>query len=317
MNSQKAFQTACIAVAIVAFTLSSMACGCGYSLPSLSPETVEAPTLRATVEPTILPATVEPTTPPATVEPTAPPATATVEPTAPPAGPEEVLQAYYEALQEGDFELAASLLSDYSLDLAGQGRADIVTAFEKRRFEGWKFLDYEIVKSRMLDDRTALVRAWGKERPVAGAEPETYDVWAPLRREGDGWRVNWGLVIDDRALDVPSQEVNGVIVEPFHVVRLTSGMQLYLRVDNTNERGIFWGWAGETIATFRVEGEAVRASAWFEGDAGIFVEIDGLYEEYPTAVELSNWRWASESSPSLPEPGGERWSYDFDLAYEE
>ena len=76
---------------------------------------------------------------------------------------------------------------------------------------------------------------------------------------------------------------------------------------------------GDTLVTKQtgLEGKTVRTSEWFERDSGLYVMIQGLYEEYPTAVELSNWRWASESTPSLPEPRGERWSYDFDLVYKE
>jgi len=264
--------------------------------------------------------------PTATAAPTSmPTATPTATPTSTPSplvsSPEEAGKTFYEALKRGNFEKAVSMYSEYYLSLTGNTRGSLRTAFEKSAFEGWKLLDYRIIESKMLNDQTALLRVLTKEETSNGDKNvKTYDFWVALRKENGQWLFN-GSIVDDRIIKVEPQNVNGVIVQPVRVIRFVDKLILVLRIENTNDRGCFWGWAGVTIATFYfgekvfdVSGELKIEPNRIYPDA--YVKLDGFQETYPNKVILSQWQWASETSPNLPEPLGETWSYSFDLQYE-
>ncbi len=74
---------------------------------------------------------------------------------------------------------------------------------------------------------------------------------------------------------------------------------------------------GEDVAVFSFGEETTNVQGghvYFEPtssspDAFVMVEHD--YASFPSSVTLPAWQWASELNSSLPQPGGEKWSYDF------
>lgn len=231
--------------------------------------------------------------------------------------PEDAEAAYLEALKQRDFEQVAALVSDYSISVDGVSRRDVVSFFEKKDFDGWKLVDYRVKESRLLDDQSALVYVMTKEQSGEG-EPQSDDFWVAIRKENGQWRVNWALLVDELVLNVESQTVNNVSIQPMKIIRYTNKMRLFMRVENANDRGCFWGWVNDEIATFHFGDQpvGVSGSLGIEPDRtypDVYVDINGFYETYPMAVSLSKWRWASETSPDLPDPGGASWAYAFDL----
>jgi hypothetical protein len=269
-----------------------------------------------TPSPTQLPTTAPTSTPTAI-----PTATPTNTPSPSVSSPEEAGKTFYEALKRGNFEKAVSMYSEYYLSLTGGTRESLRQYFEKSAFEGWKLLDYRIIESKMLNDQTALLHVLTKEETNdEDKKVKTYDFWVALRKENGRWLIN-GSIVDDRFVNVNPQNVNGVIVQPVRVIRLVDKLMIILRIENTNNRGCFWGWVDSTIATiylgeqvFDVSGSIKIEPNRIYPDA--YVQIDGFMETYPNKVVLSQWQWASETSPELPEPSGETWSYSFDLQYE-
>jgi hypothetical protein len=235
-------------------------------------------------------------------------------------GPQEVIAAYAEALRERDFEKAASLFSDFSLAAFGTNREAVQLEFEKRDFSGWRLLDYQIKGSRLLDEQTAMVQMFTKQQNSEGEQPQTLDFYAALRYEEGQWRPNLNNILYHTQLNVPAQTVNDVTARPTWIARYTDKVQLFFSVVNGTDRNVVWGDAQEKTATFHfadqsqdvtfTHGYAVGANANLPN---VTVYVAGFFDAYPTAVELFNWRWARQDSPTLPDRSGETWSYAFSL----
>lgn len=230
---------------------------------------------------------------------------------------ETVYATYFEALQQKDFDKAASLLSDYGLQVSGNTREDIVAYFKKQDFGDWELVSYQILDSRLLDDKIALVHNLSKEQ-TGKNDPEIFDSWGALRLEQGQWRINWNLIVDDLTLNLQSQAVNGVVIKPIQIIRFTNKQRFFLSVENTNQRRVFWGWAGQDIATFHFGSETIAVSGNLKVEPeqtypSVYVDVEGMYENYPTSIELGNWQWGSKTSSDLPEPGGEKWAYNFEF----
>jgi hypothetical protein len=271
-----------------------------------------------TPSPTQLPTTAPTSTPTAI-----PTATPTNTPSPSVSSPEEAGKTFYEALKRGNFEKAVSMYSEYYLSLTGGTRESLRQYFEKSAFEGWKLLDYRIIESKMLNDQTALLHILTKEETNdEDKKAKTYDFWVALRKENGQWLIN-GSIVDDRFVNVNPQNVNGVIVQPVRVIRFVDGFKIVLRIENTNNKRCFWGFPEATTATVyfgelafdvyvskfvKIEPNRVYPNA--------YISTDKFLEIYPNRVILSQWRWADETFPELPDMQGETWSYSFDLQYE-
>jgi len=251
-------------------------------------------------------------------------ATSMPEEAEPPAiqGPDATVTAYLEALQQRRFEQAAAFISDYSLSLLGLRRQDIISHFEQQDFEGWRLLDYRVTESQELDEDLVLVHALIKEQ-IGRDEPQNYDVWWALRREGGEWRINWGALVDDRPLDIEPQTINDLTLQPLRIIRYADRMRLLFRIENNSDRGCIWGWAGEEAAAIHFGDQIVSVSGTSEDIApqrvypDAYVDIDGFRETYPTAVDLTGWRQADERHPQVPDGWGDSWAYHFELSYDE
>lgn len=236
--------------------------------------------------------------------------------------PEEIEKMYLQFLVRREFKRAASLVSDYSLSLEGKSRQDIVSYFNKQDFRGWRILDYRIGRSYRLKDDVVLLDVMTKEKK-GNNEPQSYDFLVALRKENGRWRINWGSIVDDMILKVEPQVVNSVSVQPVRAIRYTDKIVLVVRIQNNNQRGCFWGWAGAKVATFYFD-ESQLVDVPFDSPLKIdpkrtypdaYVVVNGEFKTYPVAVDLVGWRFASKTFPDLPEPGETPWKYHFDLSY--
>lgn len=223
---------------------------------------------------------------------------------------------YYEALKRDDYVEAVNLISEYSLSLTNSTREDVRISLDKAAFNGWKLLDYRIVESQILDERTALIHVLTKE--LMENEPQNYDFWVAFRKENGQWHLNLNSLVDDRTVDTTPQNINGVSVQPIQIIRYVDKVRIVLKIENTNQRGCFWGWAGDKVATFYFGEQAydVQGSLEIKSDRvypDAYVELKGFYETYPNKILLSGWQWASKTSPNLAEPGSEKWQYTFEF----
>ncbi len=227
----------------------------------------------------------------------------------------ETVEAYMKALQQKDFERAASLVSDYSLSLMETSRSDVIERLSEKDSAGWQLLDYGVLETRAVTDQTTLVHVSAKEQ-TGEQEPYVYNTWVAIRSEEGKWWVNWGAVVDDRPLQVPSQAINDVTIQPSQIVRRAEGFVLFFKVENGNAKGVCWGGPKEVAAVFRFEDQNldVLGTAYFgpaQEYAKATANVEAPYQDYPDSVDLLNWQWAV--SPNQPEPDGERWSYHFEL----
>jgi hypothetical protein len=114
---------------------------------------------------------------------------------------EEAARGYFAALEGGDFEQAASALSDFSLMVAGKRRGTAAAALQAAVGDGWS--DFEVVETRPLGDQTMLVTVTYTAQAEDGPQP-VEAVWA-LREENGLWRLNWGGLIDFATLYTSAQ----------------------------------------------------------------------------------------------------------------
>lgn len=243
----------------------------------------------------------------------------TPTPTTLPEGPEKTVIDRCQALIKKDFNQAANLLSEYSLQLLGLTRQDIVIRYHTLDFKGWRLVDCRLLESKKFDDQTMLVHLLMKEQ-TGEQEPQYYDGWQALHLEGGQWLVNWNDVIDALPLAVESQTVSGVTVQPTQLIRFTDKIRLVFNVENANKRAAFWDLAGQKVATFYIADQAVGVrgvnATPFMIDAessytGVYAEVPGLQATYPTGVDLTNWTWPDAKDLLIPNLEGQKWSFKF------
>lgn len=204
---------------------------------------------------------------------------------------EAAAQAYFAALEAGDAQAAADLVSSFSLMVFEMTRGDAAAALQAQK-AGWS--DLEVGEVEPFDEKTMLVSvkytAQGEEGPEAREE-----VWA-LRNESGAWKVNWDRLIDFRTLTVDPQTTNGVTVLPVQMLRFTDRLRLEMLVQNRTSQPVVFGQANEVLATFHVGAEDVVAEKTqvvfnpLRSAHGVPLEIKGLYEAYPDAVTIRQWK---------------------------
>lgn len=200
-------------------------------------------------------------------------------------------QAYFAALEAGDAQAAADLVSSFSLMVFEMTRGDAAAALQAQK-AGWS--DLKIGEVKPFDEKTMLVSvkyaAQGQEGPEAREE-----IWA-LRNESGAWKVNWDRLIDFRTLTVDPQTTNGVTVLPVQMLRFTDRLRLEMLVQNRTSQPVVFGQANEVLATFHLGGEDVVAEKTqvvfnpLRSAHGVPLEIKGLYEAYPDAVTIRQWK---------------------------
>jgi hypothetical protein len=245
----------------------------------------------------------------------------TLKPTAAPtrvsAGtPEEAAKAYYDAWLKSDADQLTNLISDFSLQYAASTRESVRAELKKKIFNGLVVEEYEVLESRILDDTTALVRVITQERQGLG-EPSTHDQWAAFRLENGEWRLNWNNIVDVMPLATPAQTINGLEIQLVEVRRFTDHLKIMLHARNTSAQAVQWGWTNDvTVTAFFPDQSSndLRFSFAFEPNRTYtdrFAKLEGVFEEYPDRLRLSNFM--STNQQGLPIPGGAPWSYEFSL----
>jgi hypothetical protein len=247
--------------------------------------------------------------------PTAPAAAGVVGPSAAEKDPAvsaavETVSSYFQALEDGDFQAAAQLYSDFSLMIAGATRAEAALDLQGQMARGARWSELVVKDSRRFDARTVLVhvtyRLEAKDSAVTGAAvkntakpqgtPSQMDELWPVRLENGRWLYNRANLIDYRVLDVPEQATGGLIVKPRQLARFSDHITLTLMVQNQTNEAIVMGQANEVMATFLFNGqkvEAVQKRMIFDrlrSSPQATIEVRGLFETYPDGVTLRQWK---------------------------
>ena len=248
----------------------------------------------------------------------------TANPTTLPEGPEKTVADRCQTLIKKDFNQAANLLSQYSLQLFGLTRQEIVIRYQTLGFKSWKLVDCRLLESKKFDDQTMLVHLLMKEQ-TGEQEPQYYDGWQALRLEEGQWLINWNDVIDALPLVVEAQTVSGVTIQPTQLLRYTDKIRLVFNVGNANKRAAFWDLAGQKVSTFFIADQAVSVRGVNETPFMIdaesaytaaYAELPGLQATYPTGVDLTNWTWPDANNPNIPNLEGQKWSFKFGFQVE-
>lgn len=231
-------------------------------------------------------------------------ATSTKEPTAtatPETYPaEQAAQAYFAALESGDFSAAAGLISSYSKMVSNLTSGDIVAELTSRQSNGWSWSDLEIIGSQVFDMKTVLVHVtYQSEIPdsAAGKTVKTSvdELW-PFRLETGKWLYNWSNIIDYKTLGVDSQQAGGLTMKPMQLIRYTDKIRLVLLAQNGTSGATVIGRPNQVLATFHFGGKSVDAEQTryffdaYRSYPDMTIDAQGLYEEYPDSVEIVKFK---------------------------
>ena len=217
--------------------------------------------------------------------------TATAAPTSAPfAEPEAAAQAYADALTKGDPTAAADLLSTYGLMMANKTRGDIVAQLkadgEKSQISGFKILD-----SKQITPNTVLVHV-----NYTQGKDTAHDEWWPIRLEDGKWMYNLDNLIDFHTLTVDPQTTNGITFVPQRLLRYSDRIRLELMGQNRTNEPVVFGQPNETLANFHFGDQIIPAEKTHLAlDAqrttpNLALDVKGLFENYPTAVDIRTWR---------------------------
>lgn len=240
---------------------------------------------------------------------------------------EAAASSYMEALKNRDYDKATAAISDFSLSVFNSTRAAVRSGMDQTDKNGYRTLDYRVLDSRLLNQQTALVRVTVKTQ-LGTQAPDTPTIWIPLRLENNQWRVNAGLsdgtkVIDNIQLSLQPQTLNEVAIQPVRLLWLTTGIKIFLNIDNTSnsKRVALWAYGKEPFATihFNKTNDNVNGTGtgitFLTGQkyANISIDIPGFYINYPDSIDLLNWQWATPATPPAPDTSVPKWSYTFKL----
>jgi len=209
------------------------------------------------------------------------------------------VQEYRDALQSGNFEAAANLLSSYSLMVEEMTRTQAGEELQIRMTRE-KWSGFQILDTRTANEKTVLVRVtYQLEQQDAKTGEITrsqVDALWPVRLENGKWLVNHGNLIDFHTLDVPEQTTAGLTVKPRQLTRYSDRIRLTLLVQNQTNDPIFLGQANEVMAAFffgeqQVEAEKTRLIFdRLRSYPDVVIEVKGLFDRYPDGVVIRQWK---------------------------
>lgn len=268
------------ALAALALLLSACNLRTGGQTPGTTGQTAATPTTaapRATNTPR--------------VKPTAKPS-ATALPTDPPFTQENAAAgAYASALQKGDANGAANLLSKFGLMVANLTNGEAISAL-KAAPEMGTLTNFKIVESKKVNDTTTLVHVTFN----AGKDAAAHDELWPFRLENGAWLYNWGNLIDFHTLTVDPQSTNGITMEPLEMQRYSDHIHLILMGQNHTNEPVVFGQPNEILAKFYFEGKIVEAEKTYlaldalRSRLDLGLDIKGYYETYPNKIDIRTWK---------------------------
>lgn len=209
-------------------------------------------------------------------------------------------RSYFMALQEGNYQAAAALYSNFSLMMSEMTQGEAALDLQGQMARGSHWSDLEVKETRPFDDRTVLVhvsyRFEGEDAATGQIAQSQPDEWWPMRLENGRWLYNRDQLVDYRILDVTAQATGGLIVKPLRITRFSDRIRLTLMVQNTTNEVIVLGQANEKMAIFSFQDqqiEAVKKQMIFDRlrtNPEVNIEVMGLYENYPESIIIRQWK---------------------------
>jgi hypothetical protein len=236
----------------------------------------------------------------AAVSPTAEPTAAPTDAPDPTQGAVETVQAYFAALEKGDYHTAGGLISIFSLLVDGLSPTDGTAELQAAMAGGEAWSGLKVSGAEALDGKTVLVQVSYSHtiKDAASGKPATQvmdEVW-PVRQEAGGWRYNRGNLVDYHTLDVAAQTTAGLTIQPQQLLRYSDHLRMVFLAQNSTNEPISLGQPSEVEAAFYFNGKAVEMERkWLVFDRlrsypQAEIELAGWYSSYPEKVEIRRWK---------------------------
>jgi hypothetical protein len=212
----------------------------------------------------------------------------------------QAAQAYFAALEKGDFESAVNQLSAFSLAVFNMSSGDAVSALQGLKANGGRWSQLEVLDSRDFTPETVLVHVRYQYASLDSKTKEpvtsTRDELWPVRNESGVWRYNWGNLIDFRTLTVNAQTLSGITILPQSLMRYSDRIQLVMLMQNNTSQPFVFGQTNEILAQFHFGDTVVPAQKTqiilqpLRSTPNVAFDLPGLFETYPDSVEIRKWQ---------------------------
>ena len=219
-----------------------------------------------------------------------------------PAGAIQAATDYFSALAAGDYRAASMLLSTYSLVIDGTTRDNAAAELETALSQGTKFSEFEILDSRVFDEKTALVhvtyqRADRDAKTGKTVSTQVDELW-PVRLDASSgtWLYNRNNLIDFHTLDVPELATAGLTIKPRMLVRYSDHLRMVFLAQNGTNEAIVLGQPSEVMAAFAFGDQKIEAEKTrlifdrLRSYPEAVIDVKGLFEQYPDGVEIRRWK---------------------------
>jgi hypothetical protein len=235
-----------------------------------------------------------------TPQPTSDPITPT--PTVDPAiqSAEDTVQAYFAALENGDFSAASRQVSAFSLMVNTMTAGEVAEALTQQSLDGAVWSGLQIEDAQVFDAKTVLVHVTyelAAPDPQSGktVKAEQDELW-PVRLENGRWLYNWTNVIDFKTLNLDYQETAGLTIAPQQITRYSDKLRLTVLAQNGTNDPIVIGQTNQVLATFHFGDQSLDAIDTryvfdrLQTYENVNIDLPGLYTRYPDSVDIVKYK---------------------------
>lgn len=217
------------------------------------------------------------------------------------AAAEQAAQAYFTALQQGDFSSASKLVSAFSLLADEITAGDVADTLAQEKTNGAAWSGMQIEGSQVFDDKTVLVHVTyqlaSKDAKTGEIVTTTLDEQWPFRLEQNKWLYNWKNIIDFKTLSSEAKLVNGLTIKPIQLTRYSDKISLTVLAQNgTASPIVIGGKTNQLLGTFTFGSTAVDAQNTryildsYRSYTNVMIDVMGLYTSYPDSVQVVKYQ---------------------------
>jgi hypothetical protein len=224
-------------------------------------------------------------------------------PTGTPSSPAEAaILTYLSAIKDGSTQLAAAMVSEYSLSFYTVTREDVESDIRSALEQGEEILDYEVIGAQVLTENVS-VRfrvIWTRADGTAEKKEEAFFT---AHQDMDGmWRINVSDLVDYRAVNSKgvSDPSGKITLRPAIVQRHQQHLTVYMEVI-TPTGDLSYPTSGVPFCVFP---DGVYGGKFVRGKTKLGIQIDGFYKDYPLSCSLPELGYVQFSyiwkSPEIP-----------------
>jgi len=239
--------------------------------------------------------------------------------------PEQLLEAHYLAIMERRYSDVAALYSDYSISFFNLSRANLVADMIQNEFNGWRLLEYKLLKTDKLSQSRYLFTVAERSTDASGSI-NTRSIKLVALAENGGWKFNtinrqYGSLIEYRSLAVRAKTISGVTIQPLYLIRYVDAITFGFCLRNASNRAFLWTWTNPVSATFtfrtgvscdlagNVPPLSFEAQRTYPDAFSVISNCD--VNDFPTRISLKGWYAAT--GMGLPADFGEGVTFTFDI----